>query len=109
MGALTYEPENPNSATNLPTDLDEIDYEIQATLEENDAYIDDLLILGGSSAGARPKVALRIHNEDWLIKFKSCVKRHAKNKTTTAKIVQKLSNFFMFTLQPPHYFDYVRQ
>lgn len=71
MGALIYEPENPNSVTNLPTDLDEIDYEIEATLNENNAYVDDLLILGGSSAGARPKIVLHIDNEDWLIKFRA--------------------------------------
>lgn len=71
MGALSYEPENPNSVTNLPTDLDEIDHEIQATLEDNNTYVDDLLLLGGSSAGARPKVLLRIDNEDWIIKFRS--------------------------------------
>lgn len=71
MGALSYEPENPNSTKAVSTDLDEIDNEIQATFEENDAYVDDLLVLGGSSAGARPKVLLRIHNEDWLIKFRS--------------------------------------
>jgi len=71
MGALSYEPENPSSAKALPTDLDEISHEIQATLEENDAYVDDLLQLSGSSAGARPKVLLRIDNEDWLIKFRS--------------------------------------
>lgn len=71
MGALSFEPENPHSVLSLSTDLDEIDNEIQATLDENDAYVDDLLILGGSSAGARPKVLLHIDNEDWLIKFRS--------------------------------------
>jgi serine/threonine-protein kinase HipA len=71
MGALSYEPENQSSTKALQEDLDEIDYEIQVTLEENDTYLDDLLILGGSSAGARPKVLLHIDNEDWLIKFRS--------------------------------------
>jgi serine/threonine-protein kinase HipA len=71
MGALSYEPGNPASAVGWPIDLDEIDHEIQATLINNDQYVDDLLILGGSSSGARPKVLLRIDNEDWLIKFRS--------------------------------------
>lgn len=71
MGALSYEPENPNAVLSLPHDLDEIDGEIQATLDECDAYVDDLLILGGSSAGARPKVMHHIDGEDWLIKFRS--------------------------------------
>ncbi len=71
MGALSYEPENPSTTSSMLNDLDKIDSEIQATLDENDAYVDDLLILGGSSAGARPKVLLHIDGEDWLIKFRS--------------------------------------
>jgi serine/threonine-protein kinase HipA len=71
MGALVFEPENPNSVSSLSNDLDEIAGEIQATLDDNDAYLNDLLILGGSSAGARPKVLLHIDNEAWLIKFRS--------------------------------------
>lgn len=71
MGALSYEPENPSAISHLTNDLDEIDHEIQATLDENDTYVDDLLVLGGSSAGARPKVLLHIDGEDWLIKFRS--------------------------------------
>ena len=71
MGALSYEPENPSAISHITNDLDEIDSEIQATLDENDTYVDDLLILGGSSAGARPKVLLHIDGADWLIKFRS--------------------------------------
>ncbi len=71
MGALSYEPENPSSISHITNDLDEIDSEIQATLDENDAYVEDLLVLGGSSAGARPKVLLHIEGADWLIKFRS--------------------------------------
>lgn len=71
MGALSYEPENPSTISHITNDLDEIDSEIQATLDENDTYVDDLLVLGGSSAGARPKVLLHIEGVDWLIKFRS--------------------------------------
>jgi serine/threonine-protein kinase HipA len=71
MGALSYEPENPSAISHITNDLDEIDSEIQATLDENDAYVEDLLVLGGSSAGARPKVLLNIEGMDWLIKFRS--------------------------------------
>lgn len=71
MGALSYEPENLSIHSSLQNDLDEINYEVEATLQENDQYIDDLIVLGGSSAGARPKVLLKIDNEDWLVKFKS--------------------------------------
>src|SRR3989338_6875840 len=73
MGALSYEPENSNSMHSLLIDLDEINHEIKETLADNDSYVDDLLILGGSSAGARPKVLLRIDQEDWLIKFRSSI------------------------------------
>ncbi|NDB83691.1 MAG: type II toxin-antitoxin system HipA family toxin [Alphaproteobacteria bacterium] len=71
MGALSFEPENPRATSSILNDLDEIDREIKATLDENDTYVDDLLVLGGSSAGARPKVLLHIDNDDWLIKFRS--------------------------------------
>lgn len=71
MGALSYLPENPKASMPLPTDLDEIDYEIQSTLKDSNQYVDDLLDLGGSSSGARPKILMRIENEDWLIKFRS--------------------------------------
>lgn len=71
MGALSYEPENPSAISHITNELDEIDSEIQATLDENDAYVEDLLVLGGSSAGARPKVLLNIEGMDWLIKFRS--------------------------------------
>ena len=71
MGALSYEPENPSAISPITKDLDEIETEIQATLDENDAYVDELLVLGGSSAGARPKVLLSLDGEDWLIKFRS--------------------------------------
>lgn len=72
MGALSYEPENPSDANPFIKDLDKIYHEIQCTLEQEDnRYIDHLLALNGSSTGARPKVLLRIDDEDWLIKFRS--------------------------------------
>lgn len=71
MGALSYEPETPYCEKSITTDLDQIDAEIQSILGEDDTYIDDLLVLGGSSAGARPKVLLRIDHQDWLVKFRS--------------------------------------
>lgn len=72
MGALSYVPDTPSSPGFFLEDLDEIDHEIQSTLEqEDDRYIDDLLALSGSSAGARPKVLLQIEKENWLIKFRS--------------------------------------
>lgn len=72
MGALSYEPENPQAISAIHQDLDEISLEIRSfQQQEDDKYVDDLLALGGSSAGARPKILLQIDNEDWLIKFRS--------------------------------------
>ncbi len=71
MGALSYEPEHPNVAPNVLNDLDQINSEIQATLNENDDYVDELLVLGGSSSGAHPKILLFFEGEHWLIKFKT--------------------------------------
>lgn len=76
MGALTYEPEDPRPASDLKSDFDEIDNEIQLTLSESDLYVEDLLALGGSSGGARPKVLLPIDGQDWLIKFRSHLDPH---------------------------------
>ena len=77
MGALSYEPENPQTLTSLLQDLDEIDYEIQAFQEQDgDAYVDDLLTLNGSSTGARPKVLMHLEGKDWLIKFRSRLDLH---------------------------------
>jgi len=72
MGALSYEPENLSNQMILHQDLDQIEYEIQSFQDEQtDQYIDELLALGGSSAGARPKIVVKRDNEDWLIKFRS--------------------------------------
>lgn len=89
MGAFIYEPEYHDLGENPSVlDLDEID---QATKEvlggEAQEVIDQLLELGGSSAGARPKVLLNYNRttgtlssggeklkdneEPWLIKFAS--------------------------------------
>ena len=72
MGALTYEPETANSNTVLNNSLDKIAKEIsEFQKNNNDHYVEDLLQLGGSSSGARPKVLINIKNKHWLIKFPS--------------------------------------
>ena len=71
MGALIYEPENPNSSLIYKENLDEIYEEIEKTEDNSDDFLDELITMGGSSAGARPKVLITIKNTDWLIKFKS--------------------------------------
>jgi serine/threonine-protein kinase HipA len=72
MGALIYEPETESSPIILKKSLEEIAEEIVEFQEHNDDnYVEDLLKLGGSSAGARPKILMNIDNEHWLIKFPS--------------------------------------
>lgn len=71
IGALSYEPTFSDAYISLITDLDEIDHEVASTLAENNQYLDSLLVLNGSSCGARPKALLKIDNDDWLIKFRS--------------------------------------
>lgn len=72
MGALIYEPETKH-APNIPHEsLDKIAAEIADFQEhDNDKYVEDLLNLGGSSAGARPKVLMHLDDAHWLIKFPS--------------------------------------
>ena len=89
MGALGYEPEYQEISTHPDLlDLDDLDLEMQQVLEGNSQeVVDKLLELGGSSAGARPKVLAgydREHDrlikdasdmnnthEPWMIKFAS--------------------------------------
>lgn len=87
MGALHYEPEMADKMEIEPQiDLDLISAECLQFLENvGDQYIEDLLILNGSSAGARPKILVTllpnesgfqtsaqspgIYHNDWIIKF----------------------------------------
>lgn len=74
MGALMYEPELENrSDTHPQIDLDQISAECLLFLEnEGDQFVEDLLAMNGSSAGARPKILVRLQEqEDWIIKFRS--------------------------------------
>lgn len=87
MGALQYEPEiNDSHELKFINDLDEIAQDCMQVLEYDDnQFLDDLLIMNGSSAGARPKILIttqskknilsnnnlnEIHN-DWIVKFRS--------------------------------------
>lgn len=72
MGALSYAPETQSTPLMVNRDLDEIADEIFAFQKnEDDRFVEDLLILGGSSAGARPKVLLDIEQDHWIVKFRS--------------------------------------
>ena len=72
MGALSYKPENLQHSKLFQDNLDEIYQEICSVQEDDeDRFVDDLLALGGSSAGARPKILIRSQGADWLVKFRS--------------------------------------
>ncbi len=72
MGALTYEPEAEHRPCVLYESLDKIASEVAKFQEhDDDSYVEDLLNLGGSSAGARPKALMRLSHAHWLIKFPS--------------------------------------
>ncbi len=84
MGALTYHPETEATHPIYLQDLDEIENEIlQFQDNEDDQFVDDLLDLNSSSAGARPKIIVNLskdsenpntmttENSDWIIKFRS--------------------------------------
>lgn len=74
MGALVYEPEMGEvGAVKQHQDLDEIAQEVYAFQANDDRYVDDLLAMNGSSAGARPKIVIDIGGEAWMVKFRSSV------------------------------------
>lgn len=84
MGALTYEPEMDSPAPVSHDSLDEIANEcFQFQENDDDSFVDDLLLMNGSSAGARPKILVDLTNNTfqastkrsqhnlWIIKFRS--------------------------------------
>lgn len=91
LGALFFEPEIKEDAfIDVPKDLDIIADECYAFEEHDvDEHVDDLFMLNGSSAGARPKVLIKLidktdrfelpdnnplsTHDDWIIKFRSSV------------------------------------
>lgn len=89
MGALQYQPEiSGQTGTPQIDDLDVIAEECYQVQEhDSEQFVDDLLVMNGSSAGARPKILVTLvpkknefqvtkntlsgsHN-DWIIKFRS--------------------------------------
>ena len=84
MGSFSYEPEVENEKVYDFEDLDRVAGETYEFIEnEDDQFVDELLAMNGSSAGARPKVLVtlngRVFSEsesclgenDWIIKFRS--------------------------------------
>lgn len=74
MGALIYEPATDTIDIQHYNSLDEIAKEISEFQEhDNDQFVEDLIAMSGSSAGARPKIITRLNAEDWIIKFRSAI------------------------------------
>jgi serine/threonine-protein kinase HipA len=71
MGALEYKPEERLVGDIAIDDLNTLAHEAEAILNEeyDGGKLEELVKLGGSSVGARPKVLLDIEGEDWIIKF----------------------------------------
>jgi len=90
MGALVYEPEiYGEDFKQFHEDLDVIANEcLQFQEQDEDQYVDELLVMNGSSAGARPKILVNltsnnkkfeveanphIAQSNWIIKFRSSI------------------------------------
>lgn len=72
MGALSFKPEWEIVHENNTTDLNKIANEVKLILQNNyEGNLEDLYIKGGSSGGARPKILIKIIEDDWIIKFKA--------------------------------------
>lgn len=91
MGALQYEPEFKGAPpSKKQVELDVVADEcIQFQVYDQDQFIDDLILMNGSSAGARPKILVSIDpktdqfqmtnnsfshtHHDWIVKFRSSI------------------------------------
>lgn len=73
MGALEYKPEENLVDGVKIDDLDTLAREAEAILNEeyDGRKLEELVKLGGSSGGARPKVLLNIEGVEWIIKFRA--------------------------------------
>ncbi|MCL2720979.1 MAG: type II toxin-antitoxin system HipA family toxin [Treponema sp.] len=80
MGALEYKPEEHLADDVKKYNLDTLANEAQAILNEkyDGRKLEDLVKLGGSSGGARPKVLIDYKGdghvaEDWIVKFRASI------------------------------------
>ena len=71
LGALEYEPNRNLLAISEDYSLDEIATEAEKILNDDteNADLDSIFNLGGSSGGARPKAHITYNNEEWIVKF----------------------------------------
>jgi len=72
MGALSYRPaQNPDEKSDTLS-LDFYAAEVEKILQdEYTGSLDELVNKAGSSGGARPKVMIKIDDEEWIVKFPS--------------------------------------
>ncbi|MSP53388.1 MAG: type II toxin-antitoxin system HipA family toxin [Gammaproteobacteria bacterium] len=83
MGALIYEPATEDPFSIAWHDLDALADECVQFQEDDDQFVDELLLLNGSSGGARPKILVNRAQEpmmdssaqhnDWIIKFRAAL------------------------------------
>jgi serine/threonine-protein kinase HipA len=73
MGALEYKPEEHLVNDVKINDLNLLAKEVEKILNEkyDGQKLEELVKLGGSSGGARPKVLININGEDWIVKFRA--------------------------------------
>ncbi len=72
MGGLEYRPVYSIKGGIPSTDLDRLAEECKKILQsEASGDLDLLFTMGGSSGGARPKVMIRLDDEEWIVKFPS--------------------------------------
>ena len=72
MGALEYRPVYGMKGGTPSADLDRLAEECRKILQsEESGDLDLLFAMGGSSGGARPKVMIRLGDEEWIVKFPS--------------------------------------
>ena len=72
MGGLEYKPVYGMTGGISSTDLDLLAEECRKVLQsEESENLDLLYAMGGSSGGARPKVMIRLGDEEWIVKFPS--------------------------------------
>ena len=73
MGALEYLPEEKIVDDVTIDSLETLAFEVEAILNEQyeGRKLEELVKLGGSSGGARPKVLIKYNGEDWIVKFRA--------------------------------------
>lgn len=71
LGGLTFEPNQGEMNYSQTVELDRICGEVNDILNDDadNATLDKIYSLGGSSGGARPKAHIKIDGEEWIVKF----------------------------------------